>query len=127
MSLNFQPGMTPETTFTPDNLIGGDAINAVTESIVVDTGVLARGSLLGKITATGKYILSASAATDGSEVPAAILAEDVDASSADVTTVAYLSGEFNATAMTFGTGHTAASTKDALRDKNIYLKTNLPA
>ena len=127
MSNDFQPASAAAGTLTHDNLIGGDAINAVTESIVVDTGVLSRGALLGKITATGKYVLSASAAADGSQTPVAILAEDVNATSADVTTIAYFSGEFNQTAMTFGAGHTAASVKDALRNLNIYLKTNQPA
>lgn len=76
---------------------------------------------------SGKYILSLAAATDGSEVPSAILAEDADATSGDVTTVAYLTGEFNIAAITFGTGHTAASVADALRDKGIFLKNNLAA
>lgn len=127
MSINLQPAFAAAGTHTHDNLIGGTAVNMVTESIVVDAGNLTRGALLGRITATGKYILSLAAATDGSEVPRAILAEDADATSGDVTTIAYLTGEFNTAAMTFGTGHTAASTKDGLRDLGIFLKTNLPA
>lgn len=74
---------------------------------------------------SGKYIQSLAAATDGSEVPVAVLAEDADASTADVTTVAYITGTFNSTAMTFGTGHTAASVKDALQARGIYLQTNV--
>ena len=127
MNVNLQPGFSSVGTFTPDNLIAGDAVNIVTESIVVDTGVLKRGTVLGRITATGKWVLSASASTDGSEVPRAILAEDADATAADITTVGYLTGEFNTNAMTFGTGHTAASVKDGLRDLGIFLKTNLSA
>lgn len=34
------------------------------------------GTVLGKITATGKYIISVQTAADGSEVPAAIVMED---------------------------------------------------
>lgn len=127
MSTNFQPASAAAGTYNHDNLIGGDAVPAVTLSIVVDNGVLARGSVLGKITATGKYVLSASAAGDGSQTPAAILAEDVDASAADVTTVAYLTGEFNGTALTLGAGHTLAGIRDGLRDLNIHIKTNQPA
>lgn len=114
-------------TYNHDNLIAGSAVNAVTESIVIDTGNLVRGSVLGKITATGKYVLSASAAADGSQTPVAILAEDADATSADVTTVAYLTGEFNTAALTLGAGHTVDSIKAGLRDLGIFLKTNLPA
>lgn len=127
MDVNLQPKFGDAGSYTPDNLIAGTAVNVVTESIVVDTGNLKRGALLGRITATGKYVLSLSASADGSEVPRAILAEDADATAADVTTVGYLTGEFNTAAMTFGTGHTAASVKDGLRDLGIFLKTNLPA
>lgn len=127
-SANLQPGFNNAVgTYTHDNLIGGTAVNMVTESIVVDTGNLVRGALLGRITATGKWVLSLAAAADGSEVPRAILAEDTDATAADKTTVAYLTGEFNTAAMTFGAGHTAASVKDGLRDLGIFLKTNLAA
>lgn len=124
---NLQPAFVDAGTYTHDNLIAGDAVNMVTESITLDTGNLSRGALLGRVTATGKYILSLAAASDGSEVPRAILAENTDATAADKVTVAYLTGEFNTAAMTFGTGHTAASTKDGLRDLGIFLKTNVPA
>lgn len=218
MTTSFQPGFNGSAgSITPDNLLAGDA-KALTKSVVIDTGSLTRGALLGKIThgaataaaksggntgngtmgtitlgsgvlpgvyslrvtkavtnagdfqlkdpngivvgigsvatafagggmsftladgstdfavgdgfditvaaGSGKYVLSLAAATDGSEVPVAVLAEDADATSADVTTVAYLTGEFNSTAMTFGTGHTAASVEAGLRDLGIHLKTN---
>lgn len=126
-SANLQPAFASAGTLAHDNLIAGTAVNMVTESIVVDTGNLTRGALLGRITATGKWVLSAAAAVDGSETPRAILAEDTDATAADKTTVAYLTGEFNTAAMTFGAGHTAASVKDGLRDLGIFLKTNLAA
>jgi hypothetical protein len=123
---NLQPAYNGSVgTYNPDNLIGGDAVNAVTESIIVDTGNLVRGSVLGKITATGKYVLSASAASDGSQTPVAILAEDANATSGDVVTVAYLTGEFNGTALTLGAGHTLASVTPLLRDAGIFVKTNL--
>jgi len=110
------------TSYAPDRLIAG-GFPITTRKITVDTGVLARGSLLGRITATGKYILSLSAAADGSEVPRAILGEAVDATSADVEAIVYESGEFNETEVVFGTAHTIASTRDGLRDLNIYLRT----
>lgn len=128
MTTNLQPAFDNAAgSHTHDNLIAGTAVNAVTESIVLDTGNLTRGALLGRVTATGKYILSLAAASDGSEVPRAILADDTNATSADKTTVAYMTGEFNTAAITFGTGHTAGSVKDGLRDLGIFLKTNLSA
>jgi len=71
---------------------------------------------------SGKYVKSLAASTDGSQYPAAILSEDTDATSADKTTVIYITGRFNSDAVTFGTGHTLASTKDDLRDKGIILQ-----
>lgn len=114
-------------TTTPDNLINS-AINIATRSITLISGQnLTRGALLGKITASGKYNLSLSAAGDGSETPIAVLAEDMDASAGDKTTLAYFKGGFNDRAMTFGTGHTADSVRQALGEKGIFLKNASPA
>ncbi len=74
---------------------------------------------------SGKYKMSLAAAVDGSQDPDMVLARDSDASGGDLVTVGYKAGEFNSGAMTFGTGHTAASVKDALRDKGIFLKTTV--
>ncbi|MEX1185315.1 MAG: head decoration protein [Gemmatimonadaceae bacterium] len=70
---------------------------------------------------TYKYLRSASAATDGSERPVAILAEDCDATSADAECLVYERGDFNESALNFGTGHTAATVRDALRLLGITL------
>jgi hypothetical protein len=67
-----------------------------------------------------EYKLSTAAATDGSQLPDAILAEDTDASSAAKPTMVYLVGQFNANAITFGAGHSVESTRDALRAKDIH-------
>ncbi|MBI1366874.1 MAG: hypothetical protein GC153_13075 [Alphaproteobacteria bacterium] len=71
---------------------------------------------------SGDYIESVAAAVDGSQNPVAILAEDADASAADVTTLVYTAGSFLASEITFGTGHTAASVKDTLHALSIFLK-----
>ena len=73
---------------------------------------------------SGKYILSLAAAVDGSEDTEnmAILADDVDATSEDRTCIAYVAGAFNPEDMTFGTGHSAASVKEGLKQRGIYLK-----
>ncbi len=109
-------------TYTPDNLLAGD-YPVVTDIVVILTGeVLARGAVLGKITASGKHILCDSAAVDGSAVPVAILAEAVDATAADVNAEVYLSGAFNEAGVTVAAGDTADTVRAALRDVNIYLK-----
>ena len=120
-------GFTNQGSYTPDNLIAGE-YPRVARVVTIASGVnLAQGALLGKITASGKFKLSASAATDGSEVPDAILAEVANATAADVQAVVYFSGEFNESALSLGAGHTLASVKAGLRDRNIYLRTNQPA
>lgn len=117
-------GFTSQGSYSPDNLIAGE-FPRVARKVTVATGAnLVAGAVLGKITASGKYILSASAAVDGSQAPDTILAEDAAAASADVEAIAYFSGEFNELALTYGAGHTASSVRDTLRDKSILLTKN---
>ncbi len=112
------------TSFIPDNLVLDEG-DILTRQITLLSGQnLQRGAILGKITASGKYTLSASAAGNGSEIPDAILVQNVDASGGDVVTLAYFSGRFNESKVTLGTGHTANSVREGLRVKNIHL---LPA
>ena len=120
-------GFTNQGSYTPDNLIAGEYPRVARVVTIASGANLAQGALLGKITASGKFKLSASAATDGSEVPDAILAEAANAAAAEVQAVVYFSGEFNESALSLGAGHTLASVKAGLRDRNIYLRTNQPA
>lgn len=69
-------------------------------TIASGAGVLTTGTVLGKITASGKFKAYQDGASDGSEVAKLILAEDVDATSADVKAMAYASGHFNEAALT---------------------------
>lgn len=202
-------------TFTPDKLLAGSQ-QVQTKSIIVDTGVLARGSVLGRIktgtipttgtagsnTGTGamtavaakrrikvgvytmtcvqviansgvfkvidpdgklvgmatvgvaflsdqigfsisdatdfiagdsftvtipaasteKYVLVDKAAIDGSGVADCILAESVDATSADVTTVGYKTGQFNRAALVVAAANTVAEHEADLRVNDINLK-----
>ena len=49
------------------------------DQITVDTGVLVPGTVLGKITATGKFVILAPAAVDGSQTAAGVLIYGCDA------------------------------------------------
>ena len=110
------------TSATPDGLIGANADLLVHESITLISGQnCLRGTVLGKITASGKYNKSLSAAVDGSETPVAVLAEDCDASGGDKVTVAYFRGDFRADKLILGTAHTLASIKAGLRTLNIEI------
>ena len=110
-------------TYVPNNLVAGDT-QLVSDSVTIASGNdIVRGAVLGKITTGGKFTLSKTASTDGSEEPYAVAAEDVDATSGDVTGVpVFIKGEFNAKALTLGTGHTADTVKDGLRAVGIYVK-----
>ena len=55
-----------------------------TITIATGAGVIAPGTVLGKVTASGKYVASAVGASDGSQNPTAIPIYGADATSADV-------------------------------------------
>ena len=113
--------------FTPDRLIAGEE-HILSRKVTILSGQnLVRGAVLGKITSGGKYVLSLSAAVDGSETPDAILAMDTDASAADKEAMAYFAGRFNESALTLGASHTVASIREGLRLKGIYLVSVQPA
>ena len=121
------PASFSSTSYTPDGLVIGEEL-LLTRNITLLSGQnLTRGAVLGKITASGKYKLSATGAGDGSETPDAVLAEDTNASGGDVATVAYFAGRFAESRVTLGSGHTAASIREGLRDKNIHLVPVTPA
>ena len=123
--MDYKAKFATEGTYAPDALIAGNAHLLVGRTVTIITGQnLTRGAVLGKITASGKYNLSLSAAVDGSQTPDLVLAEDCDATAADTQALAYERGDFNANALTLGTAHTVASIRDGLRAKGITI---LPA
>lgn len=125
----FQPGMTADA-FVPDQLIGGD-LKIVTDDITILSGqVLKRGSVLGKITASGKYVLALSASADGSQTPARVLVDDVDATAGDQNAGAFRQAELNGNALILGTGITLSAAQAALETAagtNIFIKSPVSA
>ena len=111
-----------EGTYSPDALIAGNHHLLVGRKVTVLSGQnLVRGAVIGKITASGKYVLSLTASADGSQTPDLILAEDCNASGGDKQAMAYARGDFNSAALTLGTAHTVASITEGLRAKGITL------
>ena len=111
-----------ETSSAKDALVAGEV--GTLEAITIASGQnLARGTVLGFITANNKAVLSLAAAEDGSETPVAILSDAVDASAGDRPAVAYFAGEFNSRALVLGAGHTIESIRGALRARGIFLRT----
>lgn len=66
---------------------GNGDISRETIVVAATYGKLVAGTVLGKITASGKYRPYDNDNTDGSQTAAAILVYDVDATTVDVTTV----------------------------------------
>ncbi len=119
------PGINAEI-YNPDQLIAGNQ-KIVTDTVTIGAGTLARGTVLGKVTASGNYIQSVAGAADGSQNPVAILADAADASGGAVQAGVYLTGEFNANALTFDASWTVATLKAALRPLGIFLKNAVSA
>lgn len=83
---------------------------------------LAKGSVLGMVTASRKLKLAASAAGDGSQTPMAVLNTDLATFAADGTTpkdmtfsVIVTGAHLNPNALVLGTGTTSNVAQDALR------------
>ena len=109
----FSPGM-KSALFIPDQLIAG-TLQLVTDTGIITGGTYKRGTVLGMVTASGKYKLSVKTATDGSETPVAILVDNVDASTADQ------NGGL------FDNSWTVPALKAALRPLAIFLKDSIQA
>ncbi|MBA7848478.1 head decoration protein [Klebsiella sp. RHBSTW-00465] len=121
----FAPGM-ESSLFIPDQLVAG-TLQLVTDSGTITGGTFRRGTVLGMITASGKYTQSVKTATDGSETPVAILVDNVDASTSDQNGGLYLMGEFNQNRIIFDNSWTVPALKAALRPLAIFLKDSIQA
>jgi hypothetical protein len=115
--------------FVHDALLAGENPPIVTGVVTLASGAgaLIRGTVLGKITASGEFQTCDVAAEDGSQDPLAILSADADASTSAVKAPVYLTGAFNPSALTLGGDTTSADVADALRDRGIFLKSVLGA
>lgn len=79
-------------------------------------------SLVVTIATPGGFIKSVATATDGSQRPIAILADNADASGGAVTAPVYFQGEFNSDRIVYDNSWTVATLKPVLRPLSIFLK-----
>jgi hypothetical protein len=119
--------MTTYSAFSPTALLQGDLPHIADDVTVASgAGVIPYGTLLGKVTATGKYIPSVRTAADGSQNPVAVFANlaGVDATSADQVGSAYFIGEFAFERLTVDASWSLAQLKAALRSGNtqVYVR-----
>lgn len=99
-----------------------------TVTVVSGAGVIAAGTVLGMITASGKYTTALLASSDGSEGAAAIALYEVDATSADAKVVIVArDAEVNMNMLTYGADINTAPEKVAanalLAAKGIIVRT----
>ncbi|MDH2313141.1 head decoration protein [Methylobacterium brachiatum] len=121
--------MTVFTNFHPTALYAGD-FPRVTRGVIIASGAnpagapLKRGTPLGRVTATDKYIPSVKTATDGSQVPTHVLTFEVDASAADQKAKAYETGEFAGEVMPIDASWTIQTLDDAFRiaGRDIFIR-----
>ena len=93
------------------------------ETVTVDAtgGAMDAGTILGKITATGKYIEHVNAAVDGSEVAVAILYDDILVVE-DVVVITARDSEVNALDLTYDAGGVVADIDAELAAVGIIVR-----
>jgi hypothetical protein len=98
--------------------------NSRSVSGVIITGQnLAEGTLVGRITASGKFTLCVGGSADGSEIPYGVVHEAIDATSEDKTCALLVAGVVVEDALVVGGTHTLETVRDVLRDAGIFLET----
>lgn len=129
MSLNQNiAGSESEVIAAIPELFAGDyPVENLIGTVATAAGSVAALTVLGKITASNKYVPCDLGASDGSEVPARILIHAADATSADVTAQMYVSGCFNIDALTWHSSFdTDAKKLAAFTSGPIFVKKNGP-
>ena len=104
-----------------EGVYGAEFLLSSEETLSLDKGVLIKGqnlnvgTVLGKITASGKYTLHNNAASDGSEVACAILYNTTDATADDAdTTVLTRLAEVSEAKLIFKAGISAPNKAEAI-------------
>lgn len=115
-------------SYAPDNLLAG-LTQIVTENMVLSQGQkLMRGTVVGRVTATGKATICTAAATDGSQNAYGILLDYYDATAGDLGGCGVMvKGEMNDHAIVLDPSLTILAVHDALRAGGIFLKPSVHA
>lgn len=112
-----------KNTFDYDNLLAGGDFTVLEIGTVDESVEVKRGTVLGRVSATNTFKICKDANTDGSNVPVAILAEDLPASASNKDKYVYLSGNFNKSAVIFDAGvANKGKAKIELHNNSIFLR-----
>lgn len=99
MAIHIATSESEDIAATPPVFAGEYPIETIPVTLLSGAGVIAPLSVVGKVTASSKFVMCDLAAVDGSEVPAFIVVDGGDATSADLVVKAYKSGTFNIDAL----------------------------
>lgn len=110
-----------------DNLIAGTQKNLVTRPATVRTGEsFSRGSLVGRLTSTGKWQIDTFAnAANYSEFGIATEAVDTLTTGVETLTEIFVEGEFSENAILYPYTDTAATWREKLASVGIYTRKNV--
>jgi len=90
-----KPGYGTATTESDTAILASEkGVSSFSITLAADKGDLKKGTLLGIITASGKYAPYNNANSDGTETAVCILGDDVNTTGSDATVAAYFTGIF---------------------------------
>ena len=116
------PGFESDT-FNCDNLLAGGDLTVLEIGTIDEAGEVKRGTVLGRVSSTNTFKICKDANADGSNIPVAILAEDLAASASNKDKYVYLSGNFNKSAVIFDAGVANKNkAKIELHGNSIFLR-----
>lgn len=115
--------MTITDSLTYDGLISGEWPRHTETVTVTDGQTLARGAVVGVVTATGNVVACDHTAVDGSQTPFGVMVEAVTASGSTEPGLVYDFGMFDGSKLTFGGTSTLADLKAAMKAVNLYVNT----
>ena len=121
----FIPGMR-QTAFVPVKLIAGN-LKIVTDRVTFaqTSTPLLRGTLVGRIDATGLCVPCVATASDGSQNPVGVVVHNIDASAGNTDGQLYVMGEFNSRYMTIDQSWQDDALRAACRKAHLFIKDSL--
>lgn len=116
------PGFESDT-FNYDNLLSGGDFTVLEIGTIDETVEVKRGTVLGRVSSTNTYKICKDANADGSNIPVAILAEDLAAGETNKDKYIYLAGNFTAEKVIFDAGVANKNkAKIELHGNSIFLR-----
>lgn len=117
------PNYQSQGSQTFPSLRGASEMPFVTEDVTLDgaQGTVEEGTVLGHITG-GNWVPVDDSLANGAEVARAVLGEDVDTSDGAVDGVAYRTGVFGESELSFGGDDVVADHRDAMAEKGIFVR-----